>query len=71
MQKLGKQPTDIIRFNESVALELGLSIADSRSVDEWVQILITNPILMERPIVVSDGGAVIGRPPENVFELID
>jgi len=39
--------------------------------DEWVNIMIENPKLIERPIVVHNGKAVIGRPPENVNLLLN
>ena len=37
---------------------------------EWIQILVENPKLIERPIVIADNEAVIGRPPENVLILL-
>ncbi len=36
---------------------------------EWIKVLSENPILIERPIVVKDGKAIIGRPPQRVLEL--
>ena len=59
-----------MRTNEVRFKELGLSENDKRSRDEWMSILADNPILIERPIVVSGDQAVLGRPPENVLELI-
>ena len=59
-----------MRTNEVRFKELGLSKNDKRSRDEWMSILADNPILIERPIVVSGDQAVLGRPPENVLELI-
>lgn len=38
--------------------------------DEWIDAMIQYPKLIERPIVVKDNKAVLGRPPENVLELI-
>lgn len=38
--------------------------------DEWIDALIEHPNMLERPIVVKDGEAILGRPPENVFKLL-
>ncbi len=38
--------------------------------DEWIHALIEHPKMMERPIVVKDDEAVLGRPPENVNKLL-
>lgn len=38
--------------------------------DEWIKALIKYPKMMERPIVVNDDEAVLGRPPENVNKLL-
>lgn len=36
---------------------------------EWIKVLSENPILIERPIVVKDGKAIIGRPVQKVVEI--
>lgn len=38
--------------------------------DQWIQIMHSNPILIQRPIVVKDNEAIIGRPPLNVLDLL-
>lgn len=43
---------------------------ESLSEDDLIQAMINNPILIERPIVKTDKGVVIGRPPENVLAII-
>jgi len=67
---LGKEPLEWIRTGEKIFKELGLSKKDERSPDEWLKILADNPILIERPIVRTPAHAVLGRPPENVLELL-
>jgi len=47
-----------------------LSVNDPLKRSEWLQILVDNPILIERPIFVSGNKVVIGRPPERVIELL-
>ncbi len=70
LQKLGKGSKDIIRFNEDVAKELGISPEDDRPDSEWLKIISGNPKLLERPIVIKGDRAVIGRPPELVFDIL-
>ena len=68
--KLGKGPQAVIRFNEDVAKELGISPADERPDAEWLDIIAANPKLLERPIVINGDRAAIGRPPENVLAIL-
>ncbi|NIP39261.1 MAG: arsenate reductase (glutaredoxin) [Candidatus Dadabacteria bacterium] len=68
--KLGVEPTEIIRTKEKLFTELRLSLSDKKSRIEWLKILSEKPKLIERPIVIYKGKAVIGRPPEKVLEII-
>lgn len=69
-QLMHTTPLAIMRTGESLFKELGLSKQDQRSDDEWFEILVKNPKLIERPIVKIGEQAVMGRPPENVLNLI-
>ena len=64
-------PKQLIRFKEGKAKELGISAADQFTNEQWITILAKNPNLIERPIVLTATGAVIGRPPENVLKVLD
>jgi arsenate reductase len=68
LKKLKLEPLDAMRRKEAVFKELGLSSDTPR--DEAISAMAENPILIERPIVVRGRKAVIGRPPENVNELL-
>ncbi len=58
---------DIMRTGEAIYKELNLkSIEDE---DKLIKTVVQNPKLLERPIVVKDGKAAVGRPPENVLAL--
>ena len=70
IQNLNIQPSELIRFKEEKAKELGISASDDFTLEEWLTILTENPVLIERPIVISAKGAVIGRPPGNILELL-
>jgi arsenate reductase (glutaredoxin) len=59
-------PRGMMRTNEPVYAELGLASAGP---DELLDAMVANPILIERPIVIHEGRAVIGRPPEKVLDL--
>ena len=69
--KLNIHPNELIRFKEDKAKELGISTGDQLTNEQWITILAKNPNLIERPIVLTDSGGIIGRPPENVLKLID
>ena len=68
LMKLNKKPADIIRTQEAYfKKELkGKNFTD----EEWIRILVENPQLIQRPIVVGKYKAVIAQPPEIVQELI-
>lgn len=69
LKKLKLEPQDITRTKESVYTELGLKNKQlSRS--EMIKVLVKNPILIERPILVTDKQAALGRPPENVLGIV-
>lgn len=70
LKLLRKRPQDIIRFKEAVAKELQLSPEDNRTENTWLTLMIENPILIERPIVVIGGKAALGRPPEAVLSIL-
>ena len=67
---LGLEPWDITRFGEGVASDLDLRNRPHDRAD-WIDVLVANPVLIERPIVITDDGrAAIGRPPEAVEALL-
>ena len=68
LKKLEVSAESILRTGEAIFKEKfkGKSFSE----DEWLDIMIDNPKLIERPIVVKGDTAVIGRPPENVNKLL-
>lgn len=68
LAKLHLKPHDIIRTGEELYQKKlkKLQLND----EEWITVLLENPILIERPIVVKGNRAVIARPPESLLELI-
>jgi arsenate reductase len=67
--KLGLSLRDLIRSSEDAYKEKGLQDS-SLSDEQLLQAIIDEPKLLQRPIVIKGDKAVIGRPPENVLELI-
>ncbi|MDE0882431.1 MAG: arsenate reductase (glutaredoxin) [Myxococcota bacterium] len=59
---------ELLRCKEVAYAELGLS--DDSSDSTIVTALQNTPVLLERPIVISDKGAAVGRPPESVLALL-
>ncbi len=66
---LQMEPAELMRTGEAAYKELGLN-AKVLSREEAIEIMVQNPVLIQRPIVVKGEQAVIGRPPENIRTLI-
>jgi arsenate reductase len=60
-------PRAIMRTGEAAYRELNLAGAGR---DTLLDAMVTHPILIERPIVIRGDRAVVGRPPENVLDLL-
>lgn len=68
--KLGMPARDLLRKGEDEYRELGLA-ESTLSEAALIEAMHTHPKLIERPIVVRGSRAVLGRPPENILELLD
>jgi arsenate reductase len=68
VDKLGIKPEQLVRKGEDIykAKYAGKTLTDA----QWIDAMARDPILIERPIVVRGNRAVIGRPPENVEQLL-
>lgn len=69
IRKMNLKPRDLLRKSEPVYKELGLS-EDKFSDSELIALMIEHPDLLQRPIVERGDRAVLGRPTENVKELL-
>ena len=69
LDALGMSPRELMRRKEKEYKELGLD-DPSLSDDDLIRAMIEHPRLIERPIVVTDKGVAIGRPPENVLKVL-
>ena len=66
---LSMEPRELMRQHEAPYKELNLA-DKTLSRDVLIQAMIDNPILIERPIVVHNGKATIGRPPEKILDIL-
>ena len=68
LERMGKKPMEIIRKGEEVFKSnfKGRTFSD----DEWIRIMVENPKLIERPIVIKGDEVRLGRPPETVREIL-
>ena len=69
LQKLGMEPRDLMRKNEAEYKTTGMNDASLDS-QALINGMVATPKLIERPIVLANDKAVIGRPPENVLEIL-
>lgn len=69
LQLLGMEPRQLLRDKEAEYQELGLD-NPKLTRKQLIQAMVKHPKLIERPIVVHQGKAAIGRPPETVLEIL-
>lgn len=69
LKMLGISARELMRTKEPIYKELGLKEVEDE--DKLIEAMAENPKLIERPIVIKDGKAAIGRPIENIIELLD
>jgi len=67
LNKLGIPAIDLIRKNETIFKENyeGKNLSEN----DWIKAMVDHPILIERPIVIKQNKAIIGRPAENIEQL--
>ena len=68
LKMLGMGARELMRTKEDIYKELGLK--DVEDEEALIEAMVANPKLIERPIVIKDGKAAIGRPIENIVELL-
>jgi len=68
LSQLKMSPRELMRTKEEIYIELNLKEIEDE--EKLIEAMVANPKLIERPIVIKDGKAVIGRPIENIIELL-
>ena len=69
LKMLGISARELMRTKEAIYKELNLK--EETDEDKLIEAMVQNPKLIERPVVIKDGKAAIGRPIENIIDLLD
>ena len=69
IELLGIKPKELVRTKESLYDELNVN-EKSMTDRQWIELMVENPRLIERPVVITENGAVIGRPPARVYDVV-
>jgi len=69
LKMIGISPRELMRTKETIYKELNLK--EETDEEKLIEAMVANPKLIERPVVIKDGKAAIGRPIENIIELLD
>jgi len=69
LAKMQMSPRELMRSKEAVFTELGLDNPDVTD-DQLIDAMVEHPILINRPIVITDKGAVLCRPLEDIFDVL-
>ena len=70
IEALDTAPASLVRTTDTAFADSGYT-ENTLDRDSVVALLVAQPALMQRPLLVTDTAALIARPPERVFELID
>lgn len=72
LELLDLQPWELVRTGEDGYRDLGMGEwpREDAARDRWLDAMLANPRLIQRPVVIDGDRAVLGRPPENVRELL-
>ncbi len=68
LKMLGVSARELMRTKEAIYKELNLK--EETDEEKLIEAMVSNPKLIERPIVIKEGKAAIGRPIENIVELL-
>ncbi len=69
LDMLGLEPRDLMRTKEAEYKQAGLG-DPNLSREQLIQAMVDHPKLIERPIVIHNGKAALGRPPEKVLDIL-
>ena len=69
IEQLGITPRQLLRTGESEYAEMGLENLEL-SDENIIQAMVAAPVLIQRPIVTVNGKAAVGRPPEQILEIL-
>ncbi len=69
LKKLGKTPRELMRKGEAEYREQNLN-DEALTDDDLILAMVSTPKLIERPIVLANGRAALGRPPESVLDIL-
>jgi arsenate reductase len=69
MNRLDDPPADLVRKDGFFA-QLGLRAEDYQNPDAIADLLVEHPRLMQRPVLVKNGRAIIGRPKDRVADFL-
>ncbi|MGB5726915.1 MAG: arsenate reductase (glutaredoxin) [Thiogranum sp.] len=70
LDMLGLEPRQLMRTSEAEYKENNLADT-SLDRDELIRAMVEHPRLIQRPVVISNGKAALGRPPEDVLEIVE
>ncbi len=69
VDRLEDPVTELVR-RDSLWTKLGLTDADVQTADQVIDVILKHKMIMQRPVVVTDRKAIVGRPKERVRELL-